>query len=98
MRKEVFLLLKMYSQGHYSTEKFCELFIDYYFFSKSAYRCFHGKERAVLDELAAAAEYFSDNIEEVDESLDVHMAEETVKEKFYKVLEVFQLYDFEKKK
>lgn len=91
VRKEVMMLLKMYGEGKYSTETFCELFVEVYFFSKSAYRCFHGNERVVLDELASVAERFSDNVDNVGSVEGIQAAEIMVKEKFDKVLDIFKL-------
>ena len=91
VKEQILTLLKMYSDGSYRTNDFCALFCGLYYFESSGRDFFDGEERGALDELANAAERYSDDEEDLLRYPDTYRDEKAVVSAFQTVKEVFGL-------
>lgn len=64
-KDQIIKAIDIYLQGMYTTQDFCNVFVELYYFETSGNQYFKGKEKCELDHLAQLAERFTTSVEDV---------------------------------
>lgn len=89
-RDQIVKALDMYLQGMYTTQDFCNVFVELYYFETSGNQYFEGKERCVLDHLAELAERFTTSIEDISKFPNCYSTEKQILEAANRINSAFQ--------
>lgn len=88
-KEEFYLLLKMYNNGEYETNVFCNEVLRILFYESNGISEFTGKERESVEELANVVERYSPYKSDHEKFPNIYYTEKNVKvavEKFYEQL------------
>ncbi len=86
LKTQIIKVMELYDKGKYSTSIFCEVFLDLYYFENSGYRCFHGEERRLLDELGNVIDRYSEYEMDRNDGSGFYTSREQVETKFREVM------------
>ncbi len=78
-KQEFYLLLKLYDEGRYETETFCEEMERILFFESNGISEFKGREREEVEKLAKIIERYSPFEEDLKKYPDIYNSDEDVK-------------------